>query len=31
VPAHDKTAAAKFFADLFGLKRGRTGYFAPAQ
>jgi catechol 2,3-dioxygenase-like lactoylglutathione lyase family enzyme len=29
VPAHDKTAAAKFFAEIFGLKRGRTGYFAP--
>ena len=29
VPARDKTAAAKFFAEIFGLKRGRTGYFAP--
>ena len=24
VPAHDKAASAKFFADIFGLKRGRT-------
>ena len=31
VPARDKTAAAKFFADLFGLKRGRTGYFVPVK
>ena len=31
VPARDKTAAAKFFADIFGLKRGRTGYFAPVR
>jgi catechol 2,3-dioxygenase-like lactoylglutathione lyase family enzyme len=31
VPARDKTAAAKFFADLFGLKRGRTRYFAPVR
>jgi catechol 2,3-dioxygenase-like lactoylglutathione lyase family enzyme len=31
VPARDKTAAAKFFAEIFGLKRGRTGYFAPVQ
>jgi catechol 2,3-dioxygenase-like lactoylglutathione lyase family enzyme len=29
VPARDKAAAAKFFAQIFGLKRGRTGYFAP--
>jgi catechol 2,3-dioxygenase-like lactoylglutathione lyase family enzyme len=29
VPARDKVAAAKFFAHIFGLKRGRTGYFAP--
>jgi catechol 2,3-dioxygenase-like lactoylglutathione lyase family enzyme len=29
VPAHDKVAAAKFFADIFGLKRGRTDYFTP--
>ena len=31
VPAHDKAVAAKFFAHLFGLKRGRTGYFAPVR
>jgi len=31
VPARDKAAAAKFFADLFGLKRGTTGYFAPVR
>lgn len=31
VPARDKVAAAKFFAALFGLKRGRTGYFAPVR
>jgi catechol 2,3-dioxygenase-like lactoylglutathione lyase family enzyme len=31
VPARDKVAAAKFFAHIFGLKRGRTGYFAPVQ
>ncbi len=31
VPAHDKDAAAKFFAKLFGLKRGRAGYFAPVR
>ena len=31
VPAHDKAAAAKFFAQIFGLKRGRTGYFAPVR
>ncbi len=31
VPARDKTAAAKFFADLFGLKRGRAGHFAPVK
>ena len=29
VPARDKVAAAKFFAKIFGLKRGRTGHFAP--
>ena len=27
VPARDKAAAAKFFADIFGLKRGRSGLF----
>lgn len=31
VPARDKVAAAKFFAKIFGLKRGRTNYFAPVQ
>jgi len=31
VPARDKAAAAKFFADIFGLKRERTGYFAPVK
>jgi catechol 2,3-dioxygenase-like lactoylglutathione lyase family enzyme len=29
VPAHDKVAAAKFFAGIFGLKRGRSDYFSP--
>jgi len=31
VPARDKVAAAKFFAEIFGLERGRTGYFAPVR
>ena len=31
VPARDKVAAAKFFARIFGLKRGRTGFFAPVK
>jgi len=31
VPARDKVAAAKFFARIFGLKRGRSGYFAPVK
>jgi catechol 2,3-dioxygenase-like lactoylglutathione lyase family enzyme len=31
VPARDKAAAAKFFADVFGLKRGRSGHFAPVR
>jgi catechol 2,3-dioxygenase-like lactoylglutathione lyase family enzyme len=31
VPARDKAAAAKFFADIFGLKRGRAGHFAPVK
>jgi catechol 2,3-dioxygenase-like lactoylglutathione lyase family enzyme len=31
VPARDKVAAAKFFAAIFGLKRGRTGYFSPVK
>jgi hypothetical protein len=28
VPARDKVAAAKFFAQIFDLKRARTGHFA---
>ena len=31
VPARDKVAAAKFFAHIFGLKRGRGGHFAPVR
>ena len=31
VPVRDKVAAAKFFARIFGLKRGRSGYFAPVR
>jgi catechol 2,3-dioxygenase-like lactoylglutathione lyase family enzyme len=31
VPARDKAAAAKFFSRIFGLKRGRTGHFAPVR
>ncbi len=31
VPARDKVAAAKFFARIFGLKRGRMNYFAPVR
>jgi catechol 2,3-dioxygenase-like lactoylglutathione lyase family enzyme len=31
VPACDKAAAAKFFAHIFGLKRGRSHYFAPVK
>ena len=31
VPARDKAASAKFFARIFGLKRGRTSYFAPVR
>jgi catechol 2,3-dioxygenase-like lactoylglutathione lyase family enzyme len=31
VPARDKIASAKFFAQLFGLKRGRVNYFAPVR
>jgi catechol 2,3-dioxygenase-like lactoylglutathione lyase family enzyme len=31
VPTRDKAAAAKFFADIFGLKRGRADYFAPVR
>jgi catechol 2,3-dioxygenase-like lactoylglutathione lyase family enzyme len=30
VPAHDKEASARFFADIFGLKyEGPAGHFAP--
>jgi catechol 2,3-dioxygenase-like lactoylglutathione lyase family enzyme len=32
VPAHDKEASAKFFANIFGLKyEGATGHFAPVR
>jgi catechol 2,3-dioxygenase-like lactoylglutathione lyase family enzyme len=31
VPARDKVAAAKFFADIFGLKAGRKSHFAPVR
>ncbi len=31
VPARDKVAAANFFAKIFGLKRERTGHFAPVR
>jgi catechol 2,3-dioxygenase-like lactoylglutathione lyase family enzyme len=31
VPARDKAEAARFFARIFGLRRGRTGYFAPVR
>ena len=31
VPARDKAEAVKFFAHIFGLKRGRSGYFAPVR
>ena len=31
VPARDKVAAAKFFAGIFGLRRGRTNHFAPVR
>jgi catechol 2,3-dioxygenase-like lactoylglutathione lyase family enzyme len=31
VPARDKVAAAKFFARIIGLKRGRTAHFAPVR
>jgi catechol 2,3-dioxygenase-like lactoylglutathione lyase family enzyme len=32
VPAHDKEAAARFFAQIFGLEyTGLTGHFAPVQ
>ncbi len=32
VPAHDKEASAKFFADIFGLRYdGGSGHFAPVK
>jgi len=32
VPAHDKEASARFFADIFGLRyEGLHGHFAPVQ
>jgi len=31
VPARDKAASAKFFADIFDLKRGRGDYFTPVK
>ena len=31
VPARDKAAAATFFARIFGLKRARSGHFAPVR
>jgi catechol 2,3-dioxygenase-like lactoylglutathione lyase family enzyme len=31
VPVRDKIAGAKFFAAIFGLKRGRTNYFSPVR
>ena len=31
VPARDKAASAKLFARIFGLKRGRSSYFAPVR
>lgn len=31
VPARNRAAAAKFFAEIFGLKRGRAGHFAPVR
>jgi len=31
VPARDKIASARFFARIFGLKRGRTDHFAPVK
>ena len=32
VPAHDKEASARFFAEIFGLKyEGLTGHFAPVR
>lgn len=32
VPAHDKEASARFFADIFGLEyKGAAGHFAPVR
>jgi catechol 2,3-dioxygenase-like lactoylglutathione lyase family enzyme len=31
VPAKDKVASAKFFAEIFGLTLSSTGHFAPVQ
>ena len=31
VPARDKVKSAKFFSQLFGLRRGKTDYFAPVR
>ena len=31
MPARDKAQAAKFFADIFGLERGRSGHFAQVR
>jgi catechol 2,3-dioxygenase-like lactoylglutathione lyase family enzyme len=31
VPARDKAAAAKFFAEIFGLEPGPSGHFAPVR
>jgi catechol 2,3-dioxygenase-like lactoylglutathione lyase family enzyme len=31
VPARDKAAAAKFFADIFGLEGGPSSHFAPVR
>ena len=31
VPARDKDASARFFAELFGLEVGEDGYFAPVR
>jgi catechol 2,3-dioxygenase-like lactoylglutathione lyase family enzyme len=31
VPSRDKAASAKFFAQIFGLKPGRTGHFSPVR
>ena len=31
VPARDKVAGARFFARIFGLKRGRSDHFAPVK